>query len=178
MTEPLSGARAFALLTDGTRIEIGRLGAADLDAVRGLHDGLSEESRHRRFFGLNRAMAGQVAARVCRAGGDGRDHAALGARLRGELIGVAEYEPTGVPGQAEVAVAVADRMHRRGVGTLLLEHLGSLARANGIVAFHADTLPGNSAMLRVFTDAGLSPRQRMSHGVVELTMPLVPDGAA
>ncbi|MEU8801047.1 GNAT family N-acetyltransferase [Spirillospora sp. NPDC048819] len=174
MTERLSCARAFALLTDGTQIEIRRLGTADLDAVRELHHGLCEESLYLRFFGLNRAMAGHVAERVCRA--DGRDHAALGGWLRGDLIGVAEYEPTGVPGEAEVAMTVADRMHHRGVGTLLLEHLGSLARANGIVAFRADTLPANSAMLRVFADAGMPAQQRMSEGVVELTIPLVSGG--
>ncbi|GAA1880344.1 bifunctional GNAT family N-acetyltransferase/acetate--CoA ligase family protein [Actinomadura bangladeshensis] len=173
MTERLSGARAFALLTDGTQIEIRRLGAADLDAVRGLHEGLCEESLYLRFFGLNRAMAGEVAGRVCRA--DGADHAALGAWLHGGLVGVAEYEPTGVPGEAEVAMAVADRMHHRGVGTLLLEHLGSLARANGLVAFRADTLPENSAMLRVFADAGMAVRQRTSGGVVALTIPLACD---
>ncbi|MFG2249839.1 GNAT family N-acetyltransferase [Spirillospora sp. NPDC048823] len=173
MTEQLSGARAFALLTDGTQIEIRRLGAADLDAVRELHQGLCEESLYLRFFGLNRAMAGHVAERVCRT--EGRDHAALGAWLRGDLIGVAEYEPTGVPGEAEIAMAVADRMHHRGVGTLLLEHLGSLARAGGIVAFRADTLPGNDAMLRVFADAGMPVRQLMSGGVVEVTIPLVSD---
>ncbi|MER7542914.1 GNAT family N-acetyltransferase [Spirillospora sp. NPDC127506] len=173
MTEGLSGGRAFALLTDGTQIEIRRIGPADLDAVRKLHEGLCEESLYLRFFGLNRAMAGEVAARVCRADGD--DHAALGAWLHGDLVGVAEYEPTGVPGEAEIAMAVADRMHHRGVGTLLLEHLGSLARANGVVAFRADTLPENSAMLRVFADAGLPARQRTSRGVVELTIPLVCD---
>ncbi|GAA1827790.1 GNAT family N-acetyltransferase [Actinomadura chokoriensis] len=173
MTERLSGARAFALLTDGTQIEIRRLGAGDLDAVRELHEGLCEESLYLRFFGLNRAMAGEVAGRVCRA--DGADHAALGAWLHGDLVGVAEYEPTGVPGEAEVAMAVADRMHHRGVGTLLLEHLGSLARAGGLVAFRADTLPENSAMLRVFADAGMAARQRTSAGVVELTVPLTCD---
>ncbi|MFA1541800.1 bifunctional acetate--CoA ligase family protein/GNAT family N-acetyltransferase [Actinomadura monticuli] len=173
MTEQLSGARAFALLTDGVQVEIGRLGAADVDAVRELHEGLCEESLYLRFFGLNRAMAGEVARRVCRV--DGADHAALGAWLHGDLIGVAEYEPTGVPGEAEVAMAVADRMHHRGVGTLLLEHLGSLARAGGLVAFRADTLPENSAMLRVFADAGMAVRQRTSGGVVELTVPLVCD---
>jgi acyl-CoA synthetase (NDP forming)/GNAT superfamily N-acetyltransferase len=173
MTERVSGARAFALLTDGTQIEIRALGAVDADAVRVLHEGLCEESLYLRFFGLNRAMAGEVAGRVCRV--DGSDHAALGAWLHGDLVGVAEYEPTGVPGEAEVAMAVADQMHHRGVGTLLLEHLASLARANGLVAFRADTLPENSAMLRVFADAGMAARQRTSGGVVELTIPLVSD---
>ncbi|TDC71708.1 GNAT family N-acetyltransferase [Actinomadura sp. GC306] len=174
MTE-LTDARAFALLTDGTQVEIRRLAEADCDAVRELHRGLSDESVYLRFFGLNRSMAVQVAVRVCRA--EDHDHAALGAWLGGELVGVAEYEPTGVPGEAEVAMAVADRMHHRGVGTLLLEHLGSLARANGVVAFRADTLPANTAMLRVFADAGMPALRRIRDGVVELTMPLVSDDA-
>ncbi|TMQ90516.1 GNAT family N-acetyltransferase [Actinomadura soli] len=175
MTERLIEGRVFALLTDGTQTEIRRLGDADREAVRELHSALSEESLYLRFFGINRAMAAQVAARVCRSDGD--DHAALGAWLGEELIGVAEYEPTGVPGEAEVAMAVADRMHHRGVGTLLLEHLGSLARANGVVAFRADTLPANTPMLRVFADAGMPVRRRTSEGVVELTIPLVSDAA-
>ena len=173
MTESLSGARVFALLTDGTQVEIRRLGEADREAVRDLHRGLREESLYLRFFGLNRAVAEQVAARVCRA--DGAGHAALGAWLHGELVGVAEYEPTDVPGEAEFAMVVADRMHHRGVGTLLLEHLGSLARSEGIVAFRADTLAENTAMLRVFADAGMAARRRSAGNVVELTLPLVSD---
>ncbi|MCP9948987.1 GNAT family N-acetyltransferase [Actinomadura madurae] len=160
-------------MTDGTQVEIRLLGEADQDAVRELHRGLSEESLYLRFFGLNRAMAGEVAARVCRP--DGEDHAALGAWLRGDLIGVAEYEPTDVPGEAEVAMAVADRMQHRGVGTLLLEHLGSLARASGVVAFRADTLSQNASMLRVFADAGMPARREISESVVELTIPLISD---
>ncbi|MEV4002582.1 hypothetical protein [Actinomadura sp. NPDC049753] len=99
MTESVSGARVFALLTDGTQVEIRRLGEADRAAVRDLHRGLSEESLHLRFFGLNRAVSEQVADRVCRTDGDG--HAALGAWLRGGLVGVAEYEPSDAPGEAE-----------------------------------------------------------------------------
>lgn len=59
MTQRLPDARVFALLTDGTQVEIRLLGEADQDAVRELHRGLSEESLYLRFFGLNRAMAGR-----------------------------------------------------------------------------------------------------------------------
>src|SRR5690349_21045423 len=163
----------YALLTDGTQVEIRPLTGADREAVCALHRGLSDESLYLRFFGLNRAMADRIADQVCRP--DGPGHGALGAWLRGELIGIAEYEPSDAPGEAEVAMAVADRMHHRGVGTLLLEHLGSLARANGIMAFRADTLAENAPMLRVFADAGMPAKRRASSGVVEVTMPLVSD---
>ncbi|QFG21271.1 bifunctional GNAT family N-acetyltransferase/acetate--CoA ligase family protein [Actinomadura sp. WMMB 499] len=162
--------RVFALLSDGEQVEIRRITERDGEAVRALHAGLSDESLYRRFFALNRAMADRLARRLCRA--PGPDHAALGAWSHGELVGVAEYEPADVPGEAELALAVADRMQHRGVGTLLLEHLGSLARANGMAAFRADSLAENTPMLRVFADAGLPARRRATAGVVELTLPL------
>ena len=46
-------------------------------------------------------------------------------------------------------------MHNRGIGTLLLEHLVSLARSRGLRTFTAETLNENAPMLRVFADAGL-----------------------
>ncbi|MBT2212657.1 bifunctional GNAT family N-acetyltransferase/acetate--CoA ligase family protein [Actinomadura sp. NEAU-AAG7] len=173
MTRNPPSAPVFALLTDGVQVEIRRLRASDFDAVCDLHRELSEESLYLRFFGLNRGMGAQVADRICRT--SGTDHAALGAWLRGELVGVAEYEPTGVPGEAEVALVVADRVQQRGVGTLLLEHLGSLARTRGVAAFRADALAANTAMLRVFADAGMPARRRFAENLVEVTLPLVSD---
>ncbi len=61
--------------------------------------------------------------------------------------------------------------------TLLLEHLVSFARSHGVTCFTAETLAENTAMLRVFADAGLSATHQMADGVVELTMP-VPRGVA
>jgi predicted CoA-binding protein len=75
-------------------------------------------------------------------------------------------------GEAEIAFAVPDDMDWRGIVTLLLEHLASLARRRGLRAFTAETLAENSAMLRVFADADLPMQRRMSDGVVELTFPL------
>ena len=93
-------------------------------------------------------------------------------------MGVASYELSPAdPESAEVAFAVADRMHRRGVATLLLEHLVSLAREHGVRVFTASALPENIAMLRVFADAGLTVTRRMDEGVIELSMP-IPRSAA
>ena len=72
---------------------------------------------------------------------------------------------------------VADDMHNRGVGTLLLEHLISLARRRGVRAFTAETLAENALMLQVFADAGLPVHRALSDGVYELTFPL-PAGEA
>ena len=82
---------------------------------------------------------------------------------------------TGHPGQAEVAFAVADHMHHKGIATLLLEHLVSLARSRQITTFTADTLTENTAMLKVFADAGLPVQRHYADEVYQLTFPLPRD---
>ena len=102
---------------------------------------------------IRAAAAGDFAA--------GQDHAALLALYGAEVVGVASYEVIRGSGgkTAEVAFAVADTMHHRGIATLLLEHLVSLARARRIESFTAETLSENIGMLHVFSDAGLSARK-------------------
>jgi acyl-CoA synthetase (NDP forming)/GNAT superfamily N-acetyltransferase len=175
MTELAAVARSYALLADGGTIEIRPAGQPDSGQVLAFHQDMSPSNLYLRFFSLSKRAAADEARRVCRPAGP--DHAALLAVLDDEVVGLASYEPTARPGTAEVAFAVADRMHGRGVATLLLEHLVSLARSRGVTCLTAETLPENTAMLRVFADAGLSVTRRSDDGVVELTM-LVPPGAA
>jgi acyl-CoA synthetase (NDP forming)/GNAT superfamily N-acetyltransferase len=170
-----AGTSVYALLTDGSTVEIRPAGPQDAGAVRAMHEAMSPDNLYLRFFTLSRGSAEQEAHRVCRPAAS--DHAVLLAWLGGRLVGVASYEPAGTAGTAEVAFAVPDDMHRRGVATLLLEHLVSLARRRGLTAFTAATLADNSAMLHVFADAGLPVRRRLDYGVVEWTFPLPGDRA-
>jgi acyl-CoA synthetase (NDP forming)/RimJ/RimL family protein N-acetyltransferase len=160
----------FALLADGTTVEIREATAKDADDVRAMHERLSPANSYFRFFSFSPQAPEREARRLTRP--PAPDHASLLALLAGELVGVASFETTGKPGVAEVAFAVADEMHGRGVATLLLEHLVSLARHRHLTAFEAETLPENMAMLRVFAEAGLQVKRRFVDGVVELTMPL------
>jgi len=161
---------SYALLADGTTITIRPAGPGDYEAVKQLHEAMSPDNLYLRFFSMSRLAAEQEARRVTRQ--DGPPHGALLGFLGGELVGVASWEPTTEPEAAEVAFAVADQMHGRGVATLLLEHLVSLAREHGVRVFTASTLPENTRMLRVFADAGLTVTRRLDDGVVELSMPI------
>ena len=163
----------YALLTDGSTVEIGPARAQDFEAVRAMHAAMSPDNIYLRFFSMSPNAAEQEAKRVCRKPDSG--HAALLAWQGDRLVGVGAYEPAGKPGVAEVAFAVPDDMHGRGIASLLLEHLVWQARQRGLRAFTAETLAENSAMLRVFADVGLPAKRRISDGVVELTFPL-PDG--
>jgi acyl-CoA synthetase (NDP forming)/GNAT superfamily N-acetyltransferase len=163
-------ATTYALLADGSTIEISPARPASAGAVRAMHDALSPENLYLRFFSLGRGNAEREACRVCRPAGP--DHAALLGWLDGELAGVASYEATSDAGVAEIAFAVPDHLHGRGIATLLLEHLVSVARLRQVRAFTAETLQENYAMLRVFADAGLPVRRRTRDGLAELTFPL------
>jgi acyl-CoA synthetase (NDP forming)/GNAT superfamily N-acetyltransferase len=160
----------YALLTDGSTVEIRPASPGDGQEVRDLHAAMSPDNMYLRFFSLSPSAAQREAQRVCRA--PGPDHAALLAWRDGELIGVASYEPAGQEGTAEIAFAVSDHMHGHGVATLLLEHLVSLARRRKLTAFTAQTLADNTAMLRVFADAGLPVQRQSADGVVDMIFPL------
>jgi acyl-CoA synthetase (NDP forming)/L-amino acid N-acyltransferase YncA len=180
MSEPDSGpGSVYALLADGRTVEIRPARTDDFDAVKAMHEAMSPNNAYLRFFSLSRLAAQQEAKRVTRE--PGPDHAALLAVYDGQVVGLASYEVSRAsagqpsPRTAEVAFAVADTMHHRGIATLLLEHLVSLARASQLEALVAETLSENTGMLRVFSDAGLPVRSRREEGVVAITIPLPPD---
>ena len=183
MSEPVTApASVYALLADGRTVEIRPAAPGDFDAVKAMHEAMSPNNAYLRFFSLSRLAAEQEARRVTRE--PGPDHAALLAIFDGKVVGLASFEvarsSADRPGggrTAEVAFAVADTMHHRGIATLLLEHLVSLARARQLEALVAETLQENTGMLRVFSDAGLPVVSKREDGVVAITIPLPPDAA-
>ena len=175
LAAPTGAGQSYALLADGTTMTIRPAAPGDYGPVRQLHEAMSPDNLYFRFFSASRVSAEREARRVCRQDDPGL--VALLGLLGDEVVGVASYQLTADPAAAEVALAVADGMHRHGIATLLLEHLVSLARARGVKALVADVLPDNYAVLRVLSDAGLAVRRRYADGVVELSMP-VPRNAA
>jgi GNAT superfamily N-acetyltransferase len=171
---PATVGTGYALLSDGTTVLIRPATPDDFDAVRAMHAAMSPENSYLRFFSLDKMAPEREARRICRA--PGPDHAALLAVYAGSVVGVASYEVAEGTRTAEVAFAVADTMHHRGIATLLLEHLVSLARAGQLTAFRADTLDENTSMLQVVHDAGLPAHSEREDGTVTITIPLPPGG--
>src|SRR6266581_8140484 len=161
--------QVYALLADGTTIEIRPAGPGDFGAVKAMHEAMSPDNTYMRFFNISRLSAETEARRICKDPASGE--VALLALAGGEVVGVASYVTLGT-GKAEVAFAVADHMHHKGIATLLLEHLVSYARSRKITTFSAETLTENKAMLSVFADAGLPVERHYADGVFELTFPL------
>ena len=99
-----TSAASYALLADGSTVEISAARPEDCADVREMHAQMSPENAYLRFFSLSPRAAQREADRLCRP--PDSDHAALLARQDGRVIGVASYEPTGRPGVAEVSLAV------------------------------------------------------------------------
>ncbi|GAA4073676.1 GNAT family N-acetyltransferase [Streptomyces shaanxiensis] len=162
-----------ALLTDGTTVCIRPVVPGDHEQLAGLYEEMSPENLRLRFFAASRRSAAVAADRACAPARSG--YRALLAETQGRVIGLAEYEAVDEADCAEVSIAVADGLHHRGVGTLLVEHLVSAARAEGISTFTADALSENHEVLRLFADLGLRTARRFDGPEVRCTVALDED---
>ncbi|HEX8866528.1 MAG TPA: GNAT family N-acetyltransferase, partial [Lentzea sp.] len=143
---------AVALLTDGSAVTVRELGSGDVSALLELHQTLPVEDRYLRFFSTSPHQLQDFVERMVSP--DGPRHVVMGA-FRGErLLGAASYVIVRETDIAEVALVVSHTEQTHGLGTLLLEHLASLARSRGVRRFTAEVLTINGRMLRVFTDMG------------------------
>ncbi len=159
------------VLADGGTARMRPSRPDDEPALLALYERLSDDSIYLRFFSpVPRPTAVQL-ERLTSV--DYVDHMVMVAEVGSELLAVARYDRID-PAEAEVAFAVADDQQRRGLATLLLEHLAVIARANGIVTFWADTLPGNSKMLSVFADAGWPAETHFADGTVRVRFAIAP----
>ena len=164
-------------LRTGEEILIRPIRAEDRDELAAGMERLSPESRYRRFFlptaGLSPAALDYLTEV------DHHDHEALVAvePATGHGIGVARFvRSTEDPGRAEVAVAVADSWHNRGVATALLDRLTQRARDEGVRRFSAEILADNEPMLELIDELGEVTMSHLDHGSVEIEVQLPPEG--
>ncbi|WP_405905367.1 MULTISPECIES: GNAT family N-acetyltransferase [unclassified Streptomyces] len=163
-----------ALLSDGTTTRIRPVGPGDHEQLQGLYEEMSPENLRLRFFAASRRSAAMAADRACAPPRPG--YRALLAETKGQVIGLAEYEAGEDDAEsAEISIAVAEGLHHRGVGTLLVEHLVSAARAGGITSFTADALAENHEVLQLFADLGLRTARHFEGPEVRCTIELAED---
>ena len=164
---------ADTILRDGTSIHIRAIRPDDKQRLVAHFQQLGKQSVYFRFFGAKKRLTDEELQRLTEP--DFVNHVGLVATLRvGEdehIIGVGRYLRYELPHRAEVAFAVADAHQGRGIGTLLLEHLAPLARAQGITEFEADVLGENNRMLQVFAKSGFVVERSMADGVVHVRFP-------
>jgi GNAT superfamily N-acetyltransferase len=156
------------------RIEIRALrpdDQADLIAAVGR---TSADSLYRRFFGFKRGFTdGEVAFYL---NIDFVSHVALivladdGAKSK--ILGGGRYIVVR-PGEAEVAFMVVDHYQGQGIGPLLLQHLGRIARGAGLERLVAEVLTENLPMLKVFQRSGLPLQTKPAPGLMHVSLSLL-----
>jgi acetate---CoA ligase (ADP-forming) len=164
------------VLRDGSTVRVRAATPADRDGLERFLGGLSQESRVFRFFNAVKDVrwAAQRFVDV-----DHRDQHSLVA-LRGdagEIVGHGYYALER-PGQAEVALAIADSVQGMGLGTILLGHLAAAASSAAIATFTAEVMPDNHRMLSVFRESGFPISVSASSGTMHVTFPTQLDEAA
>jgi GNAT superfamily N-acetyltransferase len=158
-----------ALARDGTEVRLRPLRRGERDLVARFFEGLSAESRRRRFLQPMPRLPAAMLRHLVDV--DGRRHVALVAEAGGEVAGIARF--IGLPdepGAAEVAVTVTDRFQGRGIGRLLLDALGRVAARAGVGAFVYLVDPGNRPVLAVLRAMGV--RLAYRDGLVRGRQPL------
>jgi len=96
--------------------------------------------------------------------------AMVGTEENREIAGVGRYFINEGKHSAEVAFAVRDAFHNRGIGKELLAYLTYLARRQGLLGFTAEVLAENQPMLHVFEAGGFDIVKHNIAGTYEMTM--------
>lgn len=178
----VSGPAADRLvLRDGTVASLTQATPRDRDEVCRFFRNLSPESRRQRFLsagGPTDAVIGRLCDRSAPPSGVTLIAWRQVEQAPRRAVAVASYAATGT-GVAEVAFAVDDQFHGRGLATAMLERLGAMATSQGFCRFEAVTSADNQAMLEVFRDSGFEMRSRSAQGVanVRLDLSVSEDGA-
>jgi GNAT superfamily N-acetyltransferase len=158
-----------ALARDGTEVRLRPLCRGERDLVARFFEGLSEESRRRRFLQPLPRLPEAMLRHLTDV--DGRRHVALVAEVGGEVAGIARFVALpDEPGAAEVAVTVTDRFQGRGIGRLLLDALGRVAARAGVGALVYLVDPSNRRVLAVLRAMGV--RLAYRDGLVQGRQPL------
>jgi GNAT superfamily N-acetyltransferase len=160
-------------LRDGSEVEIRPVRPTDKQLLRDGFARLSAESRYRRFLVPMPRLSAPLVRYLTEV--DHHDHEALGALEAGSgvPIGIARYVRSEHSSDAaEVAVAVVDDWHGRGVATALLTRLAERAREEGIARFTATCQAGNAEALELVGDLGATRTTSTEGGLVEAQVEL------
>lgn len=136
---------------------------------------LSDQSRYLRFFNQTKHLSAKMLARLTQVDYD-RELALIAVGDDGgaqRMLGVARYVTLPDGATCEFAVTVADAMHGRGLGTLLMRRLIIAASEAGLAVMEGQILAVNDGMLRLARSLGMALHaDRDDMSIVNATLPL------
>jgi acetyltransferase len=135
----------------------------------------SDDSRYMRFFSPIKTLTPKMLARFTQLDYE-REMALLATIGTGpdeSIVGVARYSPGEDGTSAEFAIAIDDRWHGRGLGSLLMRHLIEAARAAGYGRLTGSVLASNQKMHKLMHALGFVPASRSAEpGINEYSIDL------
>ncbi|MGZ6184808.1 MAG: N-acetyltransferase family protein [Candidatus Binataceae bacterium] len=157
-TNDLSDYSANAILRDGTPVRIRAIRPGDKQRLALHFEGLSNDSRYHRFFGVKNRLSSHELRYFTEP--DFMRHVALVVTTGnfedsetivsdGRYVALGESQSV-----AEVALSVVDAYQRRGAGKLLLESLIELARYVHLERLEADVMASNRGAMRFLIRRG------------------------
>jgi acetyltransferase len=167
-------------LRDGTPVTIRPIRPEDEPLMVKFHETLSEQSVYMRYFHmmkLDQRTAHERLTRICFIDYD-REMALVAEHTdpetgEREIMGVSRLSRHGaVPEEAEVSVLVSDRFQRRGIGTLLLNRILEVGRAEDLSRITAEILFDNHAMQHISRELGFHLRRDAEEMVVKADLDL------
>jgi GNAT superfamily N-acetyltransferase len=164
----------------GREVHIRRVWRSDQRDLERFYDELSPASRRQRFLGYQAGLSGRLARTFCTP-----DHnhsegfvAVLGGSGDPRIVGHLCLAQAGER-RLELALAVADAHQGYGIGRELLEQAIEWACRHRVEALVASAFADNSRVVRLLSSAPYPALVKPAHGgVVDVTIPLVPDIAA
>jgi RimJ/RimL family protein N-acetyltransferase len=153
-------------LRGGALLTARRIRPQDKPALARFFDRLSDESKRRRFLAAKPKLTTRDLAFLTEIDHD-RHVALVALDPAGAIVAVARYAAwPGTADRAEIAFAVVDAWHGRGLGSALAARLVEHARRSGLSALTASTLSENGASHALLRRLGFTPL-RTSMGVTE-----------
>jgi acetyltransferase len=159
-------------LADGSEVTLRPIRPEDEPRMVRFHQSLSNESVRLRYF-CSMSVAARTAherlVRVCFGDYD-RQVALVATRFdeaekRDEIVAVGRLSRVPGTSDAEFAIVIGDHWQRRGLGTILLQSVLRVARAEGIRQLAADILSINAPMLQLCRKCGFSIRHVNGDGI-------------
>jgi RimJ/RimL family protein N-acetyltransferase len=146
-------------VNDGLRVRLRLARPSDTERVRAFLEGLSPETRHRRFFSPMPTVPEPIVRHFTYFDPRERQIVVAVTMTEGgeQIVGLADVAllDTGV---AELAVVVDDKCQQQGIGKLLTEVIASLAVRQGATHLRAELLDHNVPMLRLMERLGRTVR--------------------
>ena len=159
-------------LRDGSAALVRQVTPDDKESLRRGYAKLSAASRYSRFLTPKGELTDSELRYLTDI--DGESHFALGAirESDGEGLGIARFIRLADPVVAEAAIAVADEVHRQGLGKLLFLRLVAAAAERGIATFHCELLGTNASMQELIRQVSTDIVVSVGGGVMSIDLPL------